>query len=124
MASTCRRRIRRCSINWSPGVSRLPASGIASPASPACLVYYASIGAQRAGLPYDIDGVVYKLDDLAAQQRLGFVSRAPRFAIAHKFPAQEATTEVLGIDIQVGRTGAPDAGRASRAGLRRRRDGD
>ena len=70
------------------------------------LGYYASIGAQRASLPYDIDGVVYKLDDLAAQQRLGFVSRAPRFAIAHKFPAQEATTEVLGIDIQVGRTGA------------------
>ncbi len=70
------------------------------------LGYYASIGARRAQLPYDIDGVVYKLDDLGGQQRLGYVSRAPRFAIAHKFPAQEATTEVLGIDIQVGRTGA------------------
>ena len=70
------------------------------------LGYFAAIGAQRASLPYDIDGVVYKLDDLAGQKRLGFVSRAPRFAIAHKFPAQEAQTEVLGIDIQVGRTGA------------------
>jgi DNA ligase (NAD+) len=70
------------------------------------LDYYRKIGAARAGLPYDIDGVVYKVNSLTAQQQLGFVSRAPRFAVAHKFPAEEATSTVLGIDIQVGRTGA------------------
>jgi DNA ligase (NAD+) len=70
------------------------------------LAYYREIGAQRDKLPYDIDGVVYKVDELAAQQRLGFVSRAPRFAVAHKFPAEEAQTEVLDIEVQVGRTGA------------------
>jgi len=68
--------------------------------------YYAHIGRRREALPYDIDGVVYKVDDLEAQARLGFVSRAPRFAIAHKFPAQEEITQVLDIDVQVGRTGA------------------
>ena len=72
----------------------------------ALLATYAELGARRADLPYAIDGVVYKLDDLAAQQRLGFVSRAPRFAIAHKFPAEEATTELLDITVHVGRTGA------------------
>ena len=70
------------------------------------LDYYRHIGASRAQLPYDIDGVVYKVNDLALQQKLGFVARAPRFAIAHKFPAQEELTQVLGIDVQVGRTGA------------------
>ncbi|MEO8409166.1 MAG: NAD-dependent DNA ligase LigA [Propionivibrio sp.] len=68
--------------------------------------YYTAIGTRRALLPYDIDGVVYKVDELAAQARLGFVSRAPRFALAHKFAAEEATTRVLGIAVQVGRTGA------------------
>ncbi|MBL8374315.1 NAD-dependent DNA ligase LigA [Accumulibacter sp.] len=70
------------------------------------LAYFAEIGRRRKLLPYDIDGVVYKVDDLAAQERLGFVSRAPRFALAHKFPADEAITELLDISIQVGRTGA------------------
>lgn len=70
------------------------------------LQFYAEVGARRAQLPYDIDGVVYKVDDLSAQRVLGFVARAPRFAIAHKFPAQEATTTLLDIEVQVGRTGA------------------
>jgi DNA ligase (NAD+) len=70
------------------------------------LDYYRKMGARRASLPFDIDGVVYKVNDLALQQRLGFVARAPRFAIAHKFPAEEMATEVTGIDVQVGRTGA------------------
>jgi DNA ligase (NAD+) len=71
-----------------------------------CLAYYTSIGARRDSLPYEIDGVVYKVDDLQLQRELGFVSRAPRWAIAHKFPAQEELTVVEGIEFQVGRTGA------------------
>jgi len=71
-----------------------------------CLEYYRRMGAQRAALPYQIDGVVYKVDELDLQQRLGFVSRAPRWAVAHKFPAEEALTTVRDIEFQVGRTGA------------------
>ncbi len=70
------------------------------------LTYYRRILELREQLPYDIDGVVYKVNSIVQQKKIGFISRAPRFAIAHKFPAQEVITELLGIDIQVGRTGA------------------
>src|ERR1700688_23270 len=71
-----------------------------------CLDYYRNMGELRPKLPYQIDGVVYKVDDLEQQRQMGFVSRAPRWAIAHKFPAEEALTTVRGIEFQVGRTGA------------------
>jgi len=71
-----------------------------------CLDYYREMGALRPKLPYQIDGVVYKVDALELQKQLGFISRAPRWAVAHKFPAEEALTTVRGIEFQVGRTGA------------------
>lgn len=85
----------------------LPVSKLAERVSGAegCLDYYARIGERRAKLAFDIDGVVYKLDDLAGRQELGSVSRAPRWAIAHKFAAEEAVTVVENVEFQVGRTG-------------------
>lgn len=71
-----------------------------------CLDYFAALQQKRDSLDYDIDGVVYKVDSLVQQQQLGFVSRAPRWAVAHKFPAQEEMTLLRDIEIQVGRTGA------------------
>jgi DNA ligase (NAD+) len=70
-----------------------------------CIGYYRDMAQKRAVLPYDIDGVVFKVDRREQQETLGFVSRAPRWAIARKFPAQEEITQLLGIDVQVGRTG-------------------
>ncbi|MBN9340609.1 MAG: DNA ligase (NAD(+)) LigA [Comamonadaceae bacterium SCN 68-20] len=73
--------------------------------APELIAFHQRIGAQRDQLPYDIDGVVYKVNSLALQKQLGFVTREPRWAVAHKYPAQEMMTRALGIDVQVGRTG-------------------
>lgn len=72
----------------------------------ACIDYYQYLLAKRESLPYDIDGIVFKVDSIAEQQRLGFTAKGPRWAVAHKFPAQEELTQLLGVDFQVGRTGA------------------
>ena len=72
----------------------------------ACLDYYRDIGERRMGLAYDIDGVVFKVNNIEDQQQLGFGARTPHWAIAHKFPAQEELTELLDVEFQVGRTGA------------------
>lgn len=94
-------------LDWFVGLG-LPVSSMRRSVSGAegLLGFYEEIGRRRADLPFEIDGVVYKVDSLAAQDVLGYVARAPRYAIAHKFPAQEETTVVLDIDVQVGRTGA------------------
>jgi DNA ligase (NAD+) len=97
----------------SAAMARLRAWGV--PVSPegksvsgvaGCIAYYREILRRRDSLPYEIDGVVFKVDDLALQEALGFVSRAPRWAIAYKFPAQEEMTRVEAVEFQVGRTGA------------------
>jgi len=86
----------------------IPVSGLARVVTgvSGCEQYYRDIAAQRDDLAFDIDGIVYKVDDLSLQQRLGAVSRAPRWAIARKFPAQEESTQLLEVEFQVGRTGA------------------
>lgn len=78
-----------------------PARGLSG-----CMAYYQAMLAKRASLPFEIDGVVYKIDDIGLQEDLGYVARAPRFACAHKFPAVEEMTQLLAVDFQVGRTGA------------------
>ena len=89
--------------DWGLPVSTLVETAVGTDG---CLDYYRRIGARRDELPFDIDGVVYKVDALAVQRELGFVGRTPRWAIAHKFPAQEQTTTVEDIIINIGRTGA------------------
>ncbi len=94
-------------IDWLAALG-LPVSGLRARASDAegLLGFFRQVQEQRDALPYDIDGVVYKVDDRALQRELGFLSRAPRWAIAHKFRPREAVTRVVAIEVQVGRTGA------------------
>ncbi len=86
------------------GVRTNPESKVVQGAA-GCLKFYNKMAEKREHLPYEIDGVVYKVDSLELQQQLGFVARAPRWAIAHKFPAQEETTQIESVEFQVGRTG-------------------
>lgn len=95
--------ILQCLREW--GLRINPESDIAMGAQ-ACIAYYQQLAERRAELPYDIDGIVYKVNEIALQERLGFISRAPRWAVARKFPAQEETTRLLEVEFQVGRTGA------------------
>ena len=95
----CLQLLRQFGMRVSPETRRVRGAA-------AALAYFASMATRRASLGYDIDGVVFKVDSRAAQNRLGQVARAPRWAIAYKFPAQEKPTQVLAIDVQVGRTGA------------------
>ena len=95
--------IRRKLKGWG---FHVPEPSLVSDNAGALLAYHRKIYGDRADIPYDIDGVVYKVNDLALQRRLGFVSRSPRWAAAHKFPAEQAETVVNDIIIQVGRTGA------------------
>lgn len=88
--------------NWGFPVSDLVSQALGAPE---LIAYHQHVGALRDALPFDIDGVVYKVDSLRLQRELGFVTREPRWAVAHKYPAQEMVTRVEGIDIQVGRTG-------------------
>ncbi len=102
MPSDCQYGVMQAIAEWG-----IPVSPFLKPVDGAsgALAQYREIERQRADLPYDIDGVVYKVDRLDWQERLGFVAKAPRWAIAHKFPAEQAETTLEAIDIQVGRTG-------------------